>query len=400
MINIDDDTLNVLDLFSGAGLYSLGFEWTGRFRTVGFVENDPDCQELLLQRFPGIPIFGDIREFDPAQVPRRIDVICGGFPCPDISLAGSGAGIEGERSALWLEFARCVCLARPRYAVVENVPALKDRGMGVVLGSLAFGGYDTEWDCLSALSVGCIYQDPQADPDGTIRFQHRNRLWILATLPDTDREQLWFESVTEQGSERSPFITDYRSNEGTVDQIGHRRDGKILPIRSGGSIQKNAPPARCNPSLDKPQHEPGHEGPEVPGMLSGFAGEQDLPNNPERPDQAQNERKCICLADPQYGGFQVPERPRIRKQDPVWCREIGILERARRDGSLAKYRQRTYECWASEPRLRCIPARTPTWVAEIRICGNTNPPQVPQYLGELIVEDARKRCNTRSEISR
>lgn len=83
-----------------------------------------------------------------------VDVICGGFPCQDVSFAGTGAGLAGTRSGLWREMVRAICLVGPQYAVVENVAALLSRGMGTVLGDLAEIGHDAEWDCLSACRFG------------------------------------------------------------------------------------------------------------------------------------------------------------------------------------------------------------------------------------------------------
>jgi DNA (cytosine-5)-methyltransferase 1 len=97
---------------------------------------------------------------------QSIDVICGGFPCQDISVAGKGAGIGGERSGLWSEYARIIGEVRPRYVIVENVAALLGRGLERVLGDLAALGFDAEWHCIPASAVGAPHR--------------RDRLWIVA----------------------------------------------------------------------------------------------------------------------------------------------------------------------------------------------------------------------------
>ena len=153
--------MRVLDRFSGIGGFSLGLERAG-FKTVAFCEIDPYCRAVLAARWPGVPIFGDIREF--AGVP--CDVIAGGFPCQDISLAGKGAGLAGERSGLWREYHRLIRELRPRYVIVENVSALLGRGLGEVLGDLASIGYDAEWHCIPAAYVGAPHR--------------RDRVWIIA----------------------------------------------------------------------------------------------------------------------------------------------------------------------------------------------------------------------------
>jgi len=145
--------MNVLDLFSGIGGFSLAAERL-KWKTVAFVEKDPICHKVLTKHFPGVPIFDDITTFDGREFINTIDVICGGFPCQDISAAGKRVGITGERSGLWSELHRLIRTLRPRYAVVENVSALLGRGMDVVLGDLSEIGYDAEWRVFSACELG------------------------------------------------------------------------------------------------------------------------------------------------------------------------------------------------------------------------------------------------------
>jgi DNA (cytosine-5)-methyltransferase 1 len=156
--------MNVLDLFSGIGGFSLGLERAG-MRTVAFCEIDPYCRAVLRKHWPDVPIFEDVCKLTAADV-SGIDVICGGFPCQDISVAGKGAGLAGERSGLWREFARLIGEIRPRYAIVENVAALLGRGLDVVLGDLAALGFDAEWHCIPASAVGLSHE--------------RDRVWIVA----------------------------------------------------------------------------------------------------------------------------------------------------------------------------------------------------------------------------
>lgn len=163
--------MRVLDLFSGIGGFSLGLERTGGFKTVAFCEIDPWCRDLLAARFPEAEISHDVRIR--SYTFGEADVICGGFPCQDISYAGKRAGLAGERSGLFWEMVRAIRLVRPEYVIVENVAALSTSGMDVVCGTLAADGYDAEWDCISASDVGA--------PHG------RPRIWIAAT--DANSEQ-------------------------------------------------------------------------------------------------------------------------------------------------------------------------------------------------------------------
>ena len=164
---------SVLDTFAGIGGFSLGLERTGRFKTVAFCEIEPYAQKVLAKNWPEIPIYEDIRQLTADGLIRdgiRPDVITGGFPCQDISMAGKQAGIEGERSGLWAELARLIGEVQPRYAIMENVTNLisGDRGrwFGRVLGDLASLGYDAEWHCIPASAIGAHH--------------HRDRVWILA----------------------------------------------------------------------------------------------------------------------------------------------------------------------------------------------------------------------------
>lgn len=160
---------NVLDLFSGIGGFSLGLERTGGFRTVAFCEIEPFCREILKKNWPEVPIYEDVKTISEKQLSTdgiTVDVICGGFPCQDISTAGRGAGLAGERSGLWFQFHRLIEEIQPRYAIIENVSALRSRGLDQVLKSLAEIRYDAEWHCIPASAIGAPHQ--------------RDRIWIVA----------------------------------------------------------------------------------------------------------------------------------------------------------------------------------------------------------------------------
>lgn len=172
------DKLKVLDLFSGIGGFSYGLEKTGLYETVAFCEWDKKCQAVLNKHWPSVPKFSDIAnlvyleegilhdDLDGLTVFTKADVITGGFPCQDISLAGKGAGIEGERSGYWKHYKRLIQEIKPKGVIIENVSALRNRGLDQVLQDLHEVGYDAEWHCIPASHLGATHQ--------------RDRIWIIA----------------------------------------------------------------------------------------------------------------------------------------------------------------------------------------------------------------------------
>ena len=165
--------MKILDLFSGIGGFSLGLERAG-MTTVAFCEIDAKARLVLKKHWPNVPVFEDITTLTKADIHDEIDIIAGGFPCQDISLAGKGAGLAGARSGLWSEFHRLIAEIRPRYAVIENVSALRNRGLDTVLRSLAEIGYDAEWHCIPACAVGAPHR--------------RDRVWIVAYPASKQRD--------------------------------------------------------------------------------------------------------------------------------------------------------------------------------------------------------------------
>ena len=162
--------MNELALFAGAGGGILGGKLLG-WRTVCAVEWEPYPASVLCARqndglLPPFPIWDDVQTFDGKPWRGIVDVVSGGFPCQDISAAGKGAGIDGERSGMWKHMARVVSEVRPQYVFVENSPMLVTRGLERVIGDLTALGYDTKWTVMGAADVGANHQ--------------RDRIWIVA----------------------------------------------------------------------------------------------------------------------------------------------------------------------------------------------------------------------------
>lgn len=160
--------LQVLDLFSGIGGISLGLSRSKRYQTQCFCEVDPFCRAVIHKHWPEALIHPDVTQLTSTWLQDngvQPTVVCGGFPCQDISVGGPGTGLDGARSGLWKEYARLIGEVRPRYVIVENVPAICFRGLDRVLRDLAFFGYDAEWDCF---------------PNGIPYGQLRSRFWLVA----------------------------------------------------------------------------------------------------------------------------------------------------------------------------------------------------------------------------
>ncbi len=239
---VDQQSLNELALFAGAGGGILGGKLLG-WRTVCAVEWEAYPASVLCARqndglLSPFPIWDDVQTFDGKPWRGIVDVVSGGFPCQDISAAGRGAGIEGERSGMWREMARIIREVRPRYAFVENSPMLTSRGLGVVLGDLAAMGFDARWGVLGAADVGANHQ--------------RDRIWIVArwrgNLPHAQHNRIrWWEQQQEGVKEKTRKL----ANSKIVFSNGGNDNARISMVReqiskSGNNCgTKNVANSRC-----------------------------------------------------------------------------------------------------------------------------------------------------------
>ena len=173
---VDKQSLNELALFAGAGGGILGGHLLG-WRTVCAVEWEQYPASVLCARqndglLPPFPIWDDVQTFDGKPWRGIVDVVSGGFPCQDLSVANpNGDGLDGERSGMWREMARIIGEVRPRFAFVENSPMLVNRGLERVLADLTAMGYDSRWGVISASDIGANHR--------------RERIWICARLGNT-----------------------------------------------------------------------------------------------------------------------------------------------------------------------------------------------------------------------
>lgn len=168
---------NYIDLFHGIGGFALGAHWSGMMFENHFCSDiEPYAQKLYKLRFPDSIQLGDITKINTEDLKQYGDkwIITGGFPCQDISIAGKGEGIHGERSGLWFEYWRLINDLRPDFAIMENVGMLVRRGLREILGGLSDIGYNAEWQSISANEVGAWHK--------------RERIWIIS-YPDKMRLQ-------------------------------------------------------------------------------------------------------------------------------------------------------------------------------------------------------------------
>ena len=336
--------MNVGSLFAGIGGFDLGFERAG-MRISWQVERDPYCRAVLARHFPAAARFEDVREVGAANL-QAVDLICGGFPCQDLSAAGQGAGLDGARSGLWTEFARIICELRPRYVVVENVPALLtgkgkrwDRApVGRVLGDLAEAGYDAEWACLSAREFGAPHL--------------RKRVWIVA-YPARDAEE---RPASQAGSERQrarPCGPSRRAGD-VADPHGNRRpQGLCLPAGAGERARSSDALGCC---AERPLAHPEGE-PERPGLRPSTASTK------RRRRPSHGRRPAGAAADPDREQHQSPSR---------------AIER--------EARAELWSPWAVEPDVGRVADGVPSRVDRLAALGNALLPQIAEWIGRRILD--------------
>ena len=315
----------VLDLFSGIGGFSLGLEKTGGFETVAFCEIEEFPRKVLNKHWPNVPIYEDVRNVTAERLRADgivPDVITGGFPCQDISVAGNQAGIgEGTRSGLWSECARLLGDICPRYAIFENVTALlsgdNGRWFEQVLWDISKVGYDAEWHCISASELGAHH--------------HRDRVWIIA----------------------------YPKHDGCVAEQKLRGNEKASNKRS-------------EKKQEVPRQSKGEGGPsDVPSLRRSQCRSEQRHQETER-----NTGKEENVADTQSIGIQGFRAG--GEQKPLAYALKRLLMRIRETGG--------YPYWQAEPSVGRVVDGIPDRAHRIKGLGNAVVPQIPELIGMAILE--------------
>lgn len=264
--------MNELHLFAGAGGGILAGQLLGH-RTVCAVEWEPYAQAVLVARqndgtFPPFPIWDDVQSFDGRPWRGVVDVVCGGFPCQDISVAGSGAGLDGERSGMWHHMARIIGEVRPRFAFIENSPALLTRGLDRVLCDLAALGFDARWGVVSAADCGAPHR--------------RERIWIMANASGRRCSQSGQGEVEQPGRTEVIGSSDAMANANGVreQQRAESRDG----ARDGFIDRSKDLADSDSDSLQRMVAQPQQGGHGRPARL--LSGTRELPDWPDDPADA------------------------------------------------------------------------------------------------------------------
>lgn len=322
-------------LFAGIGGIDLGLERAG-FRCLWQVEIDDYANRVLARHWPDVARFKDVKAFALKSKPElRVDLVAGGFPCQDISNGGRRAGIGGARSGLWREYARIVRTLRPRFVLVENVAALRTRGLGVVLGDLAAIGYDAEWQCIPAAAVGARHI--------------RDRLFIVAyhrSLSNLSRRSLQ--------SSRPARLGGSKPSRELADAILTGR----VPI----------------PQNNKAQRSRVFTGSAAAGRASKQRGKR-VPSSHRRPGLADGARRSRL----HKAGNSRPLIFTPESHEKLWLFRDSVGRSQ----------------WGTEPELGRMASGVPDRMDRIRTLGNAVVPQVAEYIGSLIREAADRLATPR-----
>lgn len=342
-----------LALFAGAGGGILGGTLRG-WRTVCAVELDAYAAAVLAQRqndglLEPFPIWSDIKTFNGYPWQGLVDVVSGGFPCQDISCAGKGKGIEGERSGLWAEMARVVREVRPEHVIVENSPMLTSRGLGVVLGDLAEMGFDAEWGVLGAYHSGAPHR--------------RERIWIAA-----------HSEVNGRRSRRAgrPYPGSAREPEQALPVLAHAECAERRPSGAGWRGDQG-----WRESYSLPERE------EVSG---GFgAGREVVAHSTRvqqgRPEQRTERERAWACGEPCHvaNSESITEWPGLRQNEKTGERRGRSGDGSSKNGSW----------WESEPDVGRVAHGVAARVDRLKALGNGQVPAVVRLAWETLSEDLR-----------
>ena len=360
-IIITDMKHKVLDLFSGIGGFSLGLQNTGGFETVAFCEIEPFCHKVLKKHWQDVPIYNDIKElnYDTLQADGiEPTVITGGFPCQDISVAGPGKGIIGERSSLWSEYARLIEDVRPTWAIIENVSALRSKGLTLVLQNLSEIGYNAEWHCIPCTAVGGLHR--------------RDRIWIIAYPMENSRCTLGQRSFIE--GENEDEVGEGNANQYQRSSSTSRDDrrtqeteeGTVADSKCKGLERLNKQSAsKCGQNERTfSWSNDSRKGKVADSMCEGLERIEFSTDNSRQDKEGQK------------GTYGSTSKSSGIKGEPKHIITREQIER------FAQYAQAK---WTTEPNVGRVAYGVPQRVDRLKGIGNAVVPQIPQFLGDCIL---------------
>lgn len=333
--------MNELALFAGAGGGILGGKLLG-WKCVCAVEYEPAARRMLAARqddgcLEPFPIWDDVRTFDGKPWRGLVDVVSGGFPCQDISAAGKGAGLDGERSGLWSEMSRIIGEVLPRYVLVENSPVLTSRGLGTVLGDLAAMGYDARWGVLGAIDAAAPHK--------------RERIWIRGELANAGREGL---AAGRAGSRQA-------------------KDGEIQHMRTANGCASMADAAGAQDHAKRGDCECGRH---------AMGRNQEASQQDERtPD---HDVPCGC-----GGTMADTERKRSQRRGEEWrtAGSTGLRGGTGRN-EVERISGAAQDWWATEPDVGRVAHGVAARVDRLRAIGNGQVPAVAALAWKILAENA------------
>jgi len=359
-------------LFSGIGGIDIGLERSG-LQPLWQCEINKFCRELLKKRWPNVKLYGDIRDID-EKTPRP-NVLCGGFPCQDISTANTkGKGLDGSKSGLWFEFYRVIRLLRPRYVLVENVANLVNKGLDRILEGLAQIGYDAEWQVLSAAQFGA--------------WHLRRRIFIVAYTNSVDGEISGEAEFDLEGIDNG-VQTGWNQSSGSS-----QRCGPTITPTDPAELQRNG---RHNNTGLSAQSE------EISEFGDG-GGENATTNSKRNSARLEKhrcggqERQCSDISEStnlrQNNGTARSARLRTVREDVVSPDDTRHTKRRPVKVFPEQFASERYSWWEAKPGICRVYDGIPNRVDRLKSLGNAVVPQVAEYLGKLILNHSRREVES------
>jgi len=372
----------VLDLFSGIGGFSLGLQNTGGFETVAFCEIEPFCHKVLKKHWQDVPIYNDIKELNYGTLQAdgiEPTVITGGFPCQDISVAGEQKGIIGERSSLWSEYARLIEDVRPTWAIIENVPTLRSKGLTLVLQNLSEIRYNAEWHCIPCSSIGGLHR--------------RDRIWIIAYPMENSRCTLGQRSFIEGENEDEVGegnANQYQRSSSTSrdDRRTQGREEEAMGNTKHDGSSSSKESRVYEETIRRSEEGQNETFQSERTSTRGIISDQSVSDSDSKGLQGS---KLSTDYDGQETGGKA-STTRSASKPSSFRREPETI--VKREG-LELFAEYAKTKWAIEPNVGRVAYGIPNRVHRLKQLGNSVVPQIPEFLGYCILNYEKIKGETK-----